>query len=84
MILLGFITVFEWDMLFPDRKDYLILTPMPVTTRTVFNAKFAALAAFLLAFTVAINLFPTFLFPNAVLANNGFAYKVLGKTTQFL
>ena len=26
MILLGFIAVYEWEMLLPDRKDYLILT----------------------------------------------------------
>jgi hypothetical protein len=81
MIILGIITVFEWDMLFPDRKDYQILTPFPVTTRTIFSAKIAALGAFLLIFTVAINIFPTLLFPNAVLANNSFAYKVMGRRT---
>jgi hypothetical protein len=80
MILIGFLTVFEWDMLFPDRKDYQILTPMPVTTRCIFLSKCAALAAFLLAVTVAIDLFPTLLFPTAVLDNNSFAYRVLGKT----
>jgi hypothetical protein len=67
-------------MLFPDRKDYQILTPMPITTRSIFLAKCAALAAFLLAFTAAIDLCPTFLFPNVVLSNNGFAYRFLGKT----
>lgn len=80
MILIGFLTVFEWDMLFPDRKDYQILTPMPVTTRSIFLSKCAALAAFLLAFTAAIDLCPTFLFPSAVLANNSFAHRMLGKT----
>jgi hypothetical protein len=80
MMLIGFLAVFEWDMLFPDRKDYQILTPMPVTTRGIFLSKCAALAAFLLAFTAAIDLCPTFLFPIAVLSNNSFAYRVLGKT----
>jgi hypothetical protein len=80
MILIGFITVFEWDMLFPDRKDYQILTPMPVTTRSIFIAKCAALAAFLLVFTTAIDLCPTLLFPNVVLSNNSFAHRFLGKT----
>ena len=67
MILLGFIAAFEWDTLFPDRKDYLILTPLPIATRTIFLAKIAALAAFLLAFTVTIDLGPTILFPLEVL-----------------
>jgi hypothetical protein len=80
MILIGFITVFEWDMLFPDRKDYQILTPMPVTTRGIFLSKCAALAAFLLLFTAAIDICPTLLFPNVVLSNNSFAHRFLGKT----
>jgi hypothetical protein len=80
MILIGFLTVFEWDMLFPDRKDYLILTHLPVRTRTIFYAKIAALALFLLAFSVAINFWPTFLFPGAVLTNNGFAHRWMGRT----
>ncbi len=80
MILIGFLTVLEWDTLFPDRKDYQILTPMPVTTHRIFLSKCAALAAFSLTFTVAINLCPTILFPNAVLANNSIAAKILGRT----
>lgn len=80
MILIGFIAVFEWDMLFPDRKDYQILTPMPVKARSIFLSKCVALAAFLLAFTVAIDFGPTFLFPNAVLTNNSIAHRLLGKT----
>jgi hypothetical protein len=80
MIFVGFITVFEWDMLFPDRKDYLILAHLPIATRTLFYAKVAALAAFLLVITVAIDLCPTFLFPGAVLANNRFGHEEMGKT----
>jgi hypothetical protein len=80
MILIGFIAVFEWDMLFPDRKDYQILTPLPVTMRSIFLSKCAALAAFLLVFTAAIDLCPTLLFPNIVLSNNSFAHRFLGKT----
>ncbi len=81
MILLGFIAVFEWDMLFPDRKDYQILTPFPVATRTIFFSKIAALGAFLLIFTAAVNILPALFFPNAVLANNGVAYRIFGKRT---
>ena len=30
MVVMGFVMVFEWDALFPDRKDYIILTPLPL------------------------------------------------------
>jgi len=70
MILLGFIAVYEWEMLLPDRKDYLILTHLPIRTRTIFFAKISALAGFLLAFIFAINACPTVLLPNAILASH--------------
>src|ERR1035438_4361178 len=28
MIVMGFVVVFEWDALFPDRRDYQILAPL--------------------------------------------------------
>jgi hypothetical protein len=68
MILIGFLSVFEWETLFPDRKDYLILTPFPIKIHTVFLAKISALSLYLLAFTVAIDLCPAVLFPLGVLA----------------
>ena len=78
MILLGFIAVYEWEMLLPDRKDYLILTPLPIRTRTIFFAKINALARFLLTFIVAINACPTVLLPNAILVNNAPFFYGLG------
>ncbi len=56
MVVMGFIMVFQWDALFPDRRDYQILTPLPLTLRTVFLAKVAALAAFLTIFLFDINI----------------------------
>lgn len=55
---IGFTTVFQWDMLFPDRRDFLILTLFPVPLRRIFLAKFAALARFVFMLTGALNLFP--------------------------
>ncbi|MGH9660082.1 MAG: hypothetical protein ACRD96_16155, partial [Bryobacteraceae bacterium] len=43
-VVIGFVTVLEWDALFPDRRDARILTPLPVPLRTIFAAKLAALA----------------------------------------
>lgn len=57
MIVMGFVMVFEWDALFPDRRDYQILTPLPIPLRTLFVAKMAALAFFLGIFLLDMNFF---------------------------
>ncbi len=59
----GFATLFEWDVLFPDRRDFLILVPFPVRLRELFGAKFAALGVFILTLVGAVNFFPTVLMP---------------------
>ena len=51
---MGIITVLEWDALFPDRRDYAILTPLPLRMRTVFAAKLTALVGFLAIFSLDI------------------------------
>src|SRR5436305_120996 len=33
MVVMGFVMTFKWDSLFPDRRDYLILTPLPISLR---------------------------------------------------
>ena len=43
----GFAAIFHWDMLFPDRRDFLILAPFPIRLREIAGAKFTALIAFL-------------------------------------
>jgi hypothetical protein len=59
----GFATLFEWDVLFPDRRDFLILAPFPIRLRELFGAKFAALGVFMLTLIVAVNFFPTVMLP---------------------
>ncbi len=51
----GFATAFEWDMLFPDRRDFLVLTPFPIRMRDLFAAKLASLAIFLSAIILAVH-----------------------------
>ena len=46
MTVMGFLMVFEWDALFPDRRDYQVLTPQPLRLSTLFLAKAAALGHF--------------------------------------
>jgi hypothetical protein len=67
MTVMGLVTVIEWEMLFPDRRDYANLTPLPIRLRTMFGAKIAALLAFLAIFSLAINAFSPVMFPAVVL-----------------
>jgi len=55
MILFGIATLIEWEMLFPDRRDFVNLTPLPVRLRTLFAAKLASFVAFIGLFSVAMN-----------------------------
>ena len=57
MVVMGFVMVFEWDALFPDRKDYLILTPLPLGGGSIFAAQDARLHIFLGLFAIDANFF---------------------------
>jgi hypothetical protein len=57
--IVGFTTLFEWDMLFPDRRDFLVLTPFPIRLRDLCAARFCALGAFLLLMIGSIDALPT-------------------------
>lgn len=63
MLIMGAVTVLEWDALFPDRRDYQTLMPLPIPSRTIFLGKVAALALFVVAFTVSVNAVSTVAFP---------------------
>jgi hypothetical protein len=60
--LLGFITVIEWDVIFPDSRDYFNLIPLPVRVRTFFSARFASFCLFVAAYSVAVNALGGFAF----------------------
>jgi hypothetical protein len=53
MLILGLITVVEWDVVFPDQRDYLNLMPLPVRLRTFFLAKSASFFLFIGLFSLA-------------------------------
>jgi len=53
MLAVGVFAVLCWDSTFPDRRDVLVLAPLPVRARTVFLAKLAAVAT-ALSLTVAL------------------------------
>jgi hypothetical protein len=64
MIVIGFILVFEWDALFLDRRDYQILSPLPLPLWKLFLAKAIALGLFLGLFLADINILSTLFWPS--------------------
>ena len=42
MLLVGLFAVLSWNSVFPEKRDLMILGPLPVRTRTLFLAKIAA------------------------------------------
>ena len=59
----GFATFFQWEKLFPDRRDFLVLGSFPIPLRTILAAKISALCVFLLMLIGAIDFFPNVLGP---------------------
>src|SRR5262249_45609735 len=55
MALMGLVMTLRWDSLFPDRRDYLILPPLPISTRRLFLAKTVAVGVILILFAIAAN-----------------------------
>jgi len=54
MLVFAVITLLEWDVLFPDRQDFLNLTPLPVRLRTMFAAKLVSFVLFIGMFSAAM------------------------------
>jgi hypothetical protein len=63
MVVIGFVAVIEWNSLFPDRRDYLILTLLPIKEKTLFVSKAASLCIFLVLFSTFVNAIPAILYP---------------------
>ena len=54
MLVVGLFAILSWDSTFPNRRDVMMLAPLPVSTRTIFLAKIAATGT---ALAVAIGTF---------------------------
>ena len=55
MVTTGLITAFIWDTLVFDKRDAMVLGPLPVSGTTIVFAKLAALATFLIGTALAVN-----------------------------
>src|ERR1051326_4098879 len=56
MLAAGLFAVLSWDSSFPDRRDLMVLSPLPIRARTLFLAKLAALGAALGVTAGALNI----------------------------
>jgi hypothetical protein len=55
LLVVGLFAVLSWDSTFPDRRDVLVLAPLPIRARTLFLAKVAAAASALSLTVVAMH-----------------------------
>ena len=62
-VVMGMVAIFEWEMLFPDRMDFLILSPMSIKPQQMLGAKSAALGGFIGLFLVGCNMCGTLIMP---------------------
>ena len=58
MLMVGLFAVLSWESLFPDRRDVIVLLPLPVRPRTLLLSKAAAIATALSLSIFCLNLFP--------------------------
>ncbi len=58
MLVVGLFAVLSWESMFPDRRDVLVLSPLPVRSRILFIAKVTAVATGLSLTVLALDFFP--------------------------
>jgi hypothetical protein len=71
MVVVSLFSVLCWDSIFPDKRDVLVLAPLPIRANTVFRAKLAALVAALSLSVVSLNIFSGLVWPFLFSATNG-------------
>src|ERR1700686_133074 len=69
MFVTGIATLWRWDSLFFDRRDYMNLVPLPVSLGNIFWANFCAIVALAGCFTIVVNSVSVVLFPAAVVGS---------------
>jgi hypothetical protein len=66
MTVTGAVAVWRWDAIFPDRRDYMNLVPLPISTRTIFFANLVAVFFLVGLIAVDVNAVSCVLFPMVV------------------
>lgn len=66
MLVVGLFAILSWDSTFPDRRDVMVLAPLPIRTRTIFFAKVAAVATALSVTVATLHIASGFVWPLAL------------------
>ena len=66
LVVMGLLTVLEWDALQLNRRDCLALGALPIRSRTIMLAKLAALGTFLLVLSAPLTLAGGVTFPTVM------------------
>jgi hypothetical protein len=66
MTVTGAAAVWRWDAIFPDRRDYMNLVPLPISTRTISLANLVAVLFLVGLVAVDVNAASCILFPMVV------------------
>jgi hypothetical protein len=66
MAVTGVVAVWRWDSIFPDRRDYANLVPLPLPTRTIFFANLTGILFLAIVLAMDVNAASALLFPLAV------------------
>jgi hypothetical protein len=71
MTVTGAVAVWRWDAMFPDRRDYMNLTHLPVPSRTILLANLVAVLFLAVLVAIDVNGASCALFPMVVSAAQG-------------
>lgn len=71
MAVTGMVAVWRWDAVFPDRRDYMNLAHLPVSSRTIFFANLVAVLLLAGLVAIDVNGASCVLFPMVVSAAQG-------------
>lgn len=71
MTVTGAIAVWRWDTIFPDRRDYMNLAHLPISSRTIFLANLVAVLFLVGLVAIDVNGASCVLFPMVVSASQG-------------
>jgi hypothetical protein len=62
-VVMGVITIFEWELLFPDLLDVFVLSALPIKKQALLRARLLALGIFLGLAVVGVNILGAAFFP---------------------
>jgi hypothetical protein len=62
-VAMGIITIFEWDLFFPDLLDVHVFTALPVPDRRLFLARVTAISIFIVGFLFDANIMGLLVLP---------------------